>query len=268
MKCFHEAPKCIFNKIQARTDGDYALVHLFEQDIEYFQLFKEAVAKGREVILDNSVFELGSAFDVDRYAFWIEQLEPTYYIVPDVLENSYATIARFFDFLEKYPYLPGKIIGVAQGASKEDFITCYKAIAPFCDMIAISFDYSWLTSVDAGKDKWHQLAMGRQDLLFEMLSRGIIDTDKPHHLLGVALPQEVYLYGQLQALGALKWLYSVDTSNPVIHGIRGQHYGAYGLETKDTTKLCTLVEASVPELAESVIMYNVEKFRRWANGLG
>lgn len=59
VKTFHEAPKSIFNRVQSITSGDYALVHLFEEDKEYFNLFKQAVEQDREVILDNSIFELG-----------------------------------------------------------------------------------------------------------------------------------------------------------------------------------------------------------------
>ena len=66
IKIAHEAPLSIMNKVQSMTDYDYALVHLFEDpDIggDYFEFFIDAlVNKGREVILDNSVFELGLDF--------------------------------------------------------------------------------------------------------------------------------------------------------------------------------------------------------------
>ena len=45
IKRFHEAPKSIFNRMQYYTDGDYALVHLFETDEEYLNMFKKAVAE-------------------------------------------------------------------------------------------------------------------------------------------------------------------------------------------------------------------------------
>jgi len=87
MKTFHEAPISIFNEVQQLTDGDYALVHLFEENDEYYNLFVDALKKGRTVILDNSIFELGSAFDTEKYIEWINKLKPTYYIIPDVLEE-------------------------------------------------------------------------------------------------------------------------------------------------------------------------------------
>ena len=36
MKIAHEAPLSIFDKVQAVTDYDYALVHLFEESEEYY----------------------------------------------------------------------------------------------------------------------------------------------------------------------------------------------------------------------------------------
>ena len=116
IKTAHEAPKSIFSEMQKITDIDYALVHLFEEDEEYFNKFKKAVEDGREVILDNSIFELGEAFDADRYAYWIEKLKPTWYIVPDALEHRNKTMKQMEVWNAKYGNtLPGKKIGVVQG---------------------------------------------------------------------------------------------------------------------------------------------------------
>ena len=41
IKIAHESPKSIFSDVQKYTDYDYALVHLFEEDKEYLNQFKE-----------------------------------------------------------------------------------------------------------------------------------------------------------------------------------------------------------------------------------
>ena len=69
IKIAHESPKSIFEEVQRFTDYDYALVHLFEEDEEYLKQFKEAALKGREIILDNSIFELEEAFNADRFNY-------------------------------------------------------------------------------------------------------------------------------------------------------------------------------------------------------
>ena len=92
MRIAHEAPLSIINDVQKVTDYDYALVHLFEENTAYYNFFEEAKAKGRYVILDNSIFELGEAFDMDKFAGYVKSLQPSAYIVPDALEDSPLTI--------------------------------------------------------------------------------------------------------------------------------------------------------------------------------
>lgn len=262
IKTFHEAPKCIFNAVQGMTDGDYALVNLFAEDEEYFNLFKGAVRSGREVILDNGVFELGKAWDADEFAGWVEKLRPTYYIVPDVLERGEATIESFFKFINSHVGLPGKTIGVVQGENLHEFIKCYKAIEPYCDKVGISFDCSWYREGIKSSNKWAQLAGGRLKTLIQMDEAGIINHGKPHHLLGVSLPQEMQHY----KLYGWKWIDSVDTSNPVVHGLKRIMYSSDGLRDKETQKLYTLINAQVDSMQLGAIMHNIRQFRRFCNG--
>ena len=57
IKIAHESPTGLFSYVQSKTDYDYCLVHLLEEDKEYCKQFMQA-CKEREVILDNSIFEL------------------------------------------------------------------------------------------------------------------------------------------------------------------------------------------------------------------
>ena len=262
IKTFHEAPKSIFKTVQRWTDGDYALVNLFAEDEEYFRLFKNAVADGREVILDNGVFELGEAWDADQFAGWVDKLQPTYYIVPDVLEKGEATIESFFNFTRTHKGLPGKVIGVVQGKNLHEFIECYRQIEPYCDKVGISFDCSWYREGIKSSNKWEQLAGGRLKTLIQMDEAGIINHNKPHHLLGVSLPQEMMHY----RMYGWKWIDSVDTSNPVVHGLKHIVYDSMGLHNKETQKLYTLINSSVDAVQMDDIMHNIRQFRRFCNG--
>ena len=94
IKIAHESPKSIFEDVQKVTDYDYALVHLLEEDEEYLRLFEKAIKRGREVILDNSIFELEEAFEADKFAYWVDRIRPEWYIVPDALENSLLTMSQ------------------------------------------------------------------------------------------------------------------------------------------------------------------------------
>ena len=259
---FHESPKSIFHEVQKVTDGDYALVNLFAEDPEYYQLFVDALADGREVILDNGVFELGTAWDSAEFASWICKLKPTWYVVPDVLEDGERTVTQFFNFIEQYPDLPGKRIGVAQGKDYDDMVKCYRSIEPFCDMVALSFDFSWFQDATNPQSRCIQAMLGRQRLLDRLLAEHVINTNKPHHLLGVMLPQEVRHYADAK----FDWIYSIDTSNPVVHGLKGSAYSLLGLGYKESQKLYTLINAEVDSYQYKIIMHNIELFRGFCDG--
>ena len=56
------------------------------------------------------------------------------------------------------------------------------------------------------------------------------------HLLGCALPQEFKAYKDIPNI------VSIDTSNPIVHGILNIPYSEQGLNTKMDVKLADLIE--------------------------
>ena len=264
IKIAHEAPIDIFEEVQRLTDYDYALVHLLEQNGRYRDTFERAVKKGREVILDNSIFELEEAFEADRFALWVERLKPTWYIVPDALENAEKTMQQMAGWFKNYPNVKGKSIGVVQGKTYQEIKDCYRAIDELspCDMIAISFDYSYYTRSVPHPNKYVSWMLGRIKLLGDLVSDGVINKDKPHHLLGCGLPQEFSFYKHAD----YNFIYSLDTSNPVVHGIKGITYGSDGLWSKESQKLHELIDYPLDNIDINLILNNIQKFRWFTNG--
>jgi hypothetical protein len=261
IKVAHESPQDIFNEVQSLTDYDYALVHLFEEDPIYLDQFKKAIANGREVILDNSIFELEEAFDAVKFDKWVNEIKPTWYIVPDALEQSQKTIDQMEDWNNKgLGYKGSGKIGVVQGKSYDEIVDCYNYLNKEADvdMIAISFDYSYYTKSCPHVNKYVSWMLGRIKLLGDLVRDGIINESKPHHLLGCGLPQEFSYYSQYP------WIYSLDTSNPVVHGIKGIPYGSDGLWSKERQKLHELINFEVEDT--NLILGNVHKFKWLTNG--
>jgi len=259
MRIAHEAPLDIIKKVSESTDYDYALVHLFEELPAYYNHFVEAKKKGRYTILDNSIFELGEAFNADEFAAWIKQLKPSAYIVPDALEQKDTTIKNFSSWMERYKDLPGLKIGVVQGKDWNEIIECYNYMNENADIIAISFDYSYYEELYPNEEnKYVSWMKGRQKLLHDMLEEKIINTEKDHHLLGAGLPQEFVAYKEYD------WIDTIDTSNPVVHGMKNIKYeeledGVFGLNDKESVKLFTLMEEKVEH--QYSVFYNMLKFR-------
>jgi len=268
MKISHESPLCLLSQSRDYNDYDYALVHLFETEPTYLQFFKESLARGRAVLLDNSIFELGTAFDSDRYAHWIKELQPTEYIIPDVLENALGTMDNALDWKEKYldemTALGCNSIGVVQGKSYNDLVQCYEYLDKVIgvEKLAISFDYSYYLEVCPHPNKWMGYALGRVQTLTRLLKDGVINTEKPHHLLGCALPIEFMFYRQ-----GFDWLDSLDTSNPIVHALLGFGYEPGGLDAKKSIKLIELLNTPEPSVATMhTIKHNIQYFRSYVHG--
>ncbi len=263
IKIAHEAPIDIFDEVQRLTDYDYALVHLLEQNGRYRDTFERAVKKGREVILDNSIFELEEAFEPERFAIWVERLKPTWYIIPDALENTDKTLDQLDDWLIRFNNVVGKKIAVVQGKTYDEIAECYKYMDKAnVDMIAISFDYSYYSDSCPHPNKYVSWMLGRVKLLGDLERDGIINKHKPHHLLGCGLPQEFAFYKHAD----YKWLYSLDTSNPVVHGLKGIEYDREGLWSKESQKLHELIDVPIEKIDIEKVTSNIEKFRWLTNG--
>lgn len=271
IKIAHEAPKSIFRKVQECTDYDYALVHLFEEDPEYLQMFQTALIKGREVILDNSIFELGEAFDMGKFAEWINILKPTYYIVPDSLEDTDGTMSNMEKWIREYePYVPRscKKMGVVQGKSYPDLQFCYEYMTKSAkvDKVAISFDYSYYEESVPHPNKLISWALGRVKLLGDFRKSGVLCEKVRHHLLGCGTPGEGLFYSS----GDFDFIDSVDTSNPVLHGCLGIEYnGPLGLTEKNSTKLFTIMNEEINLERWRSVLYNIREFRKlWGGKYG
>lgn len=255
----HESPISILDYSVSYNDYDYALVHLFETHPKYYKFFKDCLNRGRQVLLDNSIFELGVAFDSEKFAKYVNELKPSFYIVPDVLEDGYSTIKSFTDFTNKYNNLPGMTIGVVQGKSYDELADCYRFMSEYADYIAISFDYSYYLVTGRGASKLQRWCTGRQSFITDLINDGIWNFNKPHHLLGCSLPQEFRYYVNKDIYN----IRSCDTSNPVVAGIKGIRYsGDLGLKVKPSQKLVELIDHEVTNEELNNIIYNTNQFKK------
>ncbi len=260
IKIAHEAPLSIIEKVKKMTDYDYALVHLFEdKEIgqQYLDFFKESIKEGRMVLLDNSIFELGESFDPQKFYKWCKILKPTEYIIPDSLNNVKETIKKGEEWLYRYgDLLISTPIGVVQGNTYEEIVECYKFWDENDVKIAFSFDYPFLETLgDQSLNKEGRFATGRIYLIDQLLKDKVINEDRKHHLLGCFLPQEFESYKDF------KFIDSLDTSNPVVHGVLGIEYFEGCLNEKFSKPLYTMITDEVDDYQWSVVEKNIQEFR-------
>jgi len=264
MKVSHETPISLLDYSRNYNDFDYCLVHLLDQHDEYRNFYKNSRSVyNREILLDNSIFELGKAFDKREFWVKVKELQPNMYIVPDVLEDYYGTVESYKNFQDYSADIKDtfstKSIGAVQGKNWQELRECYKFMSDHADMIAISFDFSYYQITGQG---WHHLerwCSGRQRFISDLINNGVWRWDKPHHLLGCSLAKEFRFYVDRN----IHNIVSCDTSNPIVAAIHGLKYDAdYGLSNKPSTKLADLITHNFTEDQLELVKYNTNMFKK------
>ena len=76
IKISHEVPFCLLEQSRAFNDYDYMLPHLMDQNEEYRNFFYKSKEMGRYIVMDNSLHELGEAYNTERLLYWINEIKP------------------------------------------------------------------------------------------------------------------------------------------------------------------------------------------------
>ena len=260
----HESPICLLEESRNYNDFCYALVHLFETHPEYYKFFYNSRhIYNREILLDNSIFELKKAFEPNAFKEWIEKLQPNCYIIPDSLESAEETVEQCGEWLEvqsKTGYAAeARKIGVVQGKTFQELVECYKFMVDNVDQIAISFDYSFYLQIGLGRTNLEKFCSGRQMFITMLINENIWNWNKSIHLLGCSLAKEFSWYVDNNIWN----IRSCDSSNPVIAGMEGKKYDAdFGLITKSKTKLADNIDIELTADQKELIFYNVGQFKK------
>ena len=259
MKVSHEVPRCLLTASTEFNDYDYALPHLFDQDEEYLQYFMDAKKAGRYIIMDNSLHELGEAYNHDRLRYWVNELEPDEFIVPDVWMKCAETAAQAKYWKQfKYPKKT-KLTAVIQGENKNQAYLCANLLANLgYDKLCVSYGATWYNdffphiNADMGK------ALGRVRFV-----QGLFKLDQlkdiKFHLLGCSIPQEFGWYDNNSRIE------SIDTSNPVMAALEGTWYNDNGLNIKPKANMNDYFDIDFSKIDYLNVVHNTTKFRRINN---
>jgi hypothetical protein len=287
IKVSHEMPLCLLKDGTERRYNDYfyALVHLFEDHPDYYEYVVQALKEGREIILDNSAYELnGRPFDTENFVGWINRLNEDSdgaaarrltYIIPDVFDEMEETYELTERFLKNYNP-PGRAMAVCQGKTIEELSTIFINYThtqglwkiginfmskAYLDFFVKAFGYTPL-------DPWLARSAARKYFLEYLYHTGAKNGGKVIHLLGCAVPGEFRYYTvEHPALSGI--IDSLDTSAPVIQGMfSGTTYDIREelALTKMEQKLADHLLDPLSEPQKLRIQHNIELFRIY-NGL-
>jgi hypothetical protein len=267
IKISHECPISLLKDSYKFNDYEYCLVHLLDENEKYRNYYFNSKNENRSILLDNSLFELGEAFDIDKFLYWINKLQPDEYIIPDVTDDVCQTISN----VEKWntQYLPQinykcKSIGVLQGLNWDEMKECYKYMDKHVDKIAINFISGCYKSWFPADNFTNRACFGRQMLIDNLLKSEIINKSKPHHLLGCTNPSEYLFYNYPDYEFNIE---SIDTSSPIVHAILGIKYPEELSDwikwEKRNIKLADLINTPLENIDMDILNKNIKIFREF-----
>ena len=259
MKISHEVPRCLLTASTEFNDYDYCLPHLLDQDEEYKQYFIDARDKGRYVIMDNSLHELGEAYDFERLKYWVNELEPDEFMVPDVWMNCGQTAAQAKYWLQfEFPEKTQKI-AVIQGEDKNQAYLCANLLQNLgYKKLCVSYGATWYNDFFPHSNPDMGKALGRVRFVQGLLKLSELK-DIKFHLLGCSIPQEFGWYDNNPRIE------SIDTSNPVMAALEGIEYKEHGLNTKPSANMNDHFNVDFMDIQYGSILYNANKFKKINN---
>ena len=261
IKISHEVPFCLLEQSRKFNDYDYCLPHLMDENEEYRNFFYESKKIGRYIVMDNSLHELGEAYNTKRLMHWVNEIKPNEFIVPDVWEDKDASVrnAKQWSKIE----LPEGVMKVAvvQAKSVHEAMLCTQAYKDLgYKKIAYSYGASYYNDICPHPNKDLGKAIGRYMVIYELYKQNTLTKFDRVHLLGTASPIEFGMYKNIECIE------SIDTSSPIMAAIGEMPYTKMGLHMKPLANMNKHQDMSLDFVNEDLVEYNVEMFRR-INGL-
>jgi len=258
IKISHEIPKALFDRHDSISDYPYVLGHLLNLDTEYADFYKQKLQTVDYSILDNSAFELGKSIPMEELYELGREYNPTHLVLPDVVNDHNQTLDNAKEYLARYGEDKQKLIGVCQGDTFEQIADCIDFyMQKDVDIIALPFDLvkdsDYITVRFRFLNWWYSNR-------FKFTGR----TPK-FHLLGCQNPVEFSLFKYNQK-HISRFIYSLDTSSPVINGWIGNELGPHGLIVpKPKAKLADNLDITLTQDQVDLIYKNVKTFRQYVN---
>ena len=260
IKISHETPYCLLEDSRFFNDYDYCLPHLLDEDPGYRDYFLQSKKEGRYIIMDNSLHELGEAYNHERLIYWINEIKPNEFIVPDVWENSIESIqnAEIWDLYD-FPKDVEKV-AVVQATTLHEAAQCVKTYKNLgYSKICFSYGASYYNDICTHPNKDLGKALGRLFVITTLLKTGELKQDDRVHLLGCAVPQE---FGWYKGINCIE---SIDTSNPVMATLEGTSYTWSGLDTKPKANMNDYFYMAGEDINYELLDFNLRLFREINN---
>ena len=256
IKISHETPLCLLEDSKHFNDYDYCLPHLLDEEKGYEEYFRQVKKEGRYIIMDNSLHELGEAYNNNRLMYWINELEPDEFIVPDVWENRDQSVVNAKEWSQIILPENTTKVAVVQATTIHEASTCYQTYKDLgYKKIAFSYGASYYNDVVPHPNKDLGKALGRLLVISALYKTKVIHQDDRIHLLGCSVPQE---FGWYKGYDCIE---SIDTSNPVMAALEGTRYNLSGLDKKPKANMNDYFYMLDEQVNWDLLTNNLNRFR-------
>ncbi len=256
IKISHETPLCLLEDSKHFNDYDYCLPHLLDEEKGYEEYFRQVKKEGRYIIMDNSLHELGEAYNNERLMYWINELEPDEFIVPDVWENRDQSVVNAKEWSQIILPENTTKVAVVQATTIHEASTCYQTYKDLgYKKIAFSYGASYYNDVVPHPNKDLGKALGRLSVISALYKTKVIHQDDRIHLLGCSVPQE---FGWYKGYDCIE---SIDTSNPVMAALEGTRYNLSGLDKKPKANMNDYFYMLDEQVNWDLLTDNLNRFR-------
>lgn len=261
MKISHEVPLDLLETSLSFNGYDYLLPHYYIKYPKYREFYLKSKSKGRFIIADNGLFE-GEVLPEPQLLEIINEIKPDIFIVPDVWNSYTSTLNYAKKWLDKE--LPGNTnrMMVLQGKTYDELQECV------WQGMKIGYRHFGLNHASLAYSNLYyhpnpttSRMMGRILTFNKLIEEDVFDKFKKCyiHFLGVETPEELQLVNNKELIS------SIDTSNPIINGIKGIRYDKNKFPIgKPSDKIEVFMEKDLASSIED-IMLNISYFRKWCN---
>jgi hypothetical protein len=261
MKVSHEVPLCFLEESLKFNDYDYCLPHLMDQYEEYKNFFLKSKNDGRYIMMDNSLHELGVPYTKERLLYWLYELQPNEFFVPDYWEDKTSSVVSAREWINIQKSFPDiTFIAVVQAKDIHEAMECYQAYKDLgYQKIAFSYGASYYNEVCPHPNKALGKALGRIQVITQLQNWSVINKTDRIHLLGCSVPQEFGWYKDLS------YIETIDTSNPIMAGAESTKYYNSGLYEKPKMNMNTCFDFPRYHFDDLAILHNVLMFKKINN---
>lgn len=234
-------PVSALEKYATYSNFHLILPHLFAEYPAYKEFYQDRIKEGDHVLLDNSIFELGTSFNPRTMLELGEEMQVTELSAPEYLGNAEKTLRLVYEFLELRESTGMKSTGVlcvVQGQSFDELINSFFELNGVAEVTALGLPFDIDFSTDVTKDVDSLTArrvINRNTLIDLIIKRAKKDNTvlKPTHLMGLGDACELEYYsnkrGKEGATSDYDWVRSNDSSSAFVHGMNLVKYTTEGL---------------------------------------